>query len=100
IGNVVCTMKNATLVGYKLLLVQPIDRRGRDRGRAFVAIDAVGAGAGGRFTGAVAARPASPSCPVRLRPRPLLSALWTPSTSQKLASEARRLAPRAVRGLE
>src|SRR5437879_9819374 len=46
IGNVVCTMKNATLVGYKLLLVQPIDRRGRDRGRAFVAIDAVGAGAG------------------------------------------------------
>ena len=46
IGNVVCTMKNASLVGRKLLLVQPIDRHGRDKGRAFVAIDAVGAGAG------------------------------------------------------
>lgn len=46
IGNVVCTIKSATLVGHKLLLVQPIDRHGRDRGRAFVAIDAVGAGAG------------------------------------------------------
>ncbi len=46
IGNVVCTMKNATLVGHKLLIVQPIDRLGRDRGRPFVAVDAVGAGAG------------------------------------------------------
>ncbi len=46
IGNVVCTMKNASLTGHKLLLVQPIDRRGRDHGRPFVAVDAVGAGAG------------------------------------------------------
>ncbi len=46
IGNVVCTMKNATLEGKKLLLVQPIDRRGRDKGRPLVAVDAVGAGAG------------------------------------------------------
>jgi len=46
IGNVVCTMKNATLEGRKLLLVQPVDRHGRDKGRAFVAVDAVGAGAG------------------------------------------------------
>lgn len=46
IGNVVCTAKNESLVGRKLLLVQPVDRLGRDRGRAFVAIDAVGAGAG------------------------------------------------------
>lgn len=46
IGNVVCTMKNASLTGHKLLLVQPVDRRGRDLGRAFVAVDAVGAGAG------------------------------------------------------
>lgn len=46
IGNVVCTMKNASLEGRKLLIVQPIDRHGRDRGRAFVAIDSVGAGAG------------------------------------------------------
>ena len=46
IGNVVCTIKNAMLEGKKLLLVQPIDRHGRDKGRALVAIDAVGAGAG------------------------------------------------------
>ena len=46
IGNVVCTIKNPGLEGKKLLLVQPIDRHGRDKGRALVAIDAVGAGAG------------------------------------------------------
>jgi len=46
IGNVVCTIKSATLEGKKLLLVQPIDRRGRDKGRPFVAVDSVGAGAG------------------------------------------------------
>ena len=46
IGNVVCTTKNASLVGHKLLLVQPIDKNGRDKGRAFVAVDSVGAGAG------------------------------------------------------
>jgi ethanolamine utilization protein EutN len=46
IGNVVCTMKNASLVGHKLLLVQPIDRHRRDKGRPFVAVDSVGAGAG------------------------------------------------------
>ena len=46
VGNVVCTIKNSTLEGKKLLLVQPIDRHGRDKGRVFVAVDAVGAGAG------------------------------------------------------
>ena len=46
IGNVVCTVKNAGLTGHKLLIVQPIDRHGRDRGKAFVAVDSVGAGAG------------------------------------------------------
>ncbi len=46
IGNVVCTAKNPSLVGHKLLLVQPIDRHGRDRGKVFVAVDSVGAGAG------------------------------------------------------
>lgn len=46
IGNVVATMKNASLEGQRLLIVQPIDRNGRDRGKAFVALDSVGAGAG------------------------------------------------------
>jgi microcompartment protein CcmK/EutM len=46
IGNVVCTMKNASLEGRTLLLVQPIDRHGKDRGKPLVAVDSVGAGAG------------------------------------------------------
>ena len=46
IGNVVCTMKNASLEGRTLLLVQPIDRYGKDRGKPLVAVDSVGAGAG------------------------------------------------------
>lgn len=46
IGNVVATVKNASLEGKKLLLVQPLDRQGRDKGRPLVALDSVGAGAG------------------------------------------------------
>jgi ethanolamine utilization protein EutN len=46
IGNVVCTAKDPSLAGKKLLLVQPVDRHGRDKGRALVAVDSVGAGAG------------------------------------------------------
>ena len=46
IGNVVCTMKDLSLVGQKLMIVQPLDRQGRDSGRAVVALDAVGAGTG------------------------------------------------------
>ena len=46
IGNVVCTMKDAALAGHKLLIVQPLDRNGLDKGRPIVALDSVGAGAG------------------------------------------------------
>jgi len=46
IGNVVSTAKDPSLQGKKLLLVQPVDRNGRDKGRVFVAVDSVGAGAG------------------------------------------------------
>jgi len=46
IGHVVCTMKNPSLEGKKLLLVQPVDVEGRLKGKPFVAVDAVGAGAG------------------------------------------------------
>jgi ethanolamine utilization protein EutN len=46
IGNVVCTVKNPTLNGQKLLVVQPIDRNGREKGKPLVAVDAVGAGVG------------------------------------------------------
>ena len=46
IGNVVCTIKNPSLTGQRLLIVQPLDRHGRDKGRPIVALDSVGAGAG------------------------------------------------------
>lgn len=46
IGNVVATMKNASLLGQRFLIVQPLDRRGRDKGKPLVALDSVGAGAG------------------------------------------------------
>lgn len=46
IGNVVSSMKNETLRGQRLLIVQPIDRHGRDKGKPLVALDSVGAGAG------------------------------------------------------
>jgi microcompartment protein CcmK/EutM len=39
-------MKDPALVGQKLLIVQPLDRKGRGNGRPIVALDAVGAGAG------------------------------------------------------
>lgn len=46
IGNVICTMKDPALIGQKFLIVQPLDRKGRDRGRPVIALDAVGVGAG------------------------------------------------------
>jgi len=46
IGRVVATMKNESLAGQRLLLVQPVDREGRAKGKALVALDSVGAGAG------------------------------------------------------
>jgi ethanolamine utilization protein EutN len=46
IGNVVATMKDPSLTGQRLLLVQPVDRNGRDKGKVLVALDSVGAGAG------------------------------------------------------
>ena len=45
IGNVVCTIKTPSLDGLKLLIVQPLDRNGRDKGRPIIALDSVGAGA-------------------------------------------------------
>lgn len=46
IGNVICTVKTPSLDGKKLLIIQPLDRRMRNRGRPVVALDSVGAGAG------------------------------------------------------
>jgi ethanolamine utilization protein EutN len=46
VGNVVSTVKNRKLEGAKLLLVQPLDLDGADRGTAVLAIDSVDAGIG------------------------------------------------------
>ncbi len=46
VGNVVATVKNASLNGKKILIVQPIDKRGKDQGAKVLALDSVGAGAG------------------------------------------------------
>jgi microcompartment protein CcmK/EutM len=46
IGNVVLSMKNETLDGVKLLLVQPLSSSREPVGRTIVAADSVGAGVG------------------------------------------------------
>jgi len=46
IGNVVSTIKNATLEGRKLMVIQVLDGNLRQVGKPLVAIDSVGAGAG------------------------------------------------------
>ena len=46
IGNVVSTMKDRSLHGRKLLVLQPLTPAGAPAGRALVAVDSAGAGAG------------------------------------------------------
>jgi ethanolamine utilization protein EutN len=48
IGEVVATQKHASHEGCKVLVVQPLNLDGTDRGDALVALDAVGAGVGDR----------------------------------------------------
>lgn len=48
VGDITSTIKHPTHEGRKLLLVQPMELDGRDRGVAVVAIDSVGAGIGDR----------------------------------------------------
>jgi ethanolamine utilization protein EutN len=45
-GTVVSTAKDPSLAGKKLLVLQPIDGDGNDRGAKLIAVDSVGAGAG------------------------------------------------------
>src|SRR5262249_34455917 len=45
IGNVVSTVKNATLEGRKLMVIQALDGDLRPVGKPLVAVDGVGAGA-------------------------------------------------------
>ena len=46
IGDVVITRKDENLSAVTLLVLQPIDPRGKAFGRTLVAVDAVGAGVG------------------------------------------------------
>jgi ethanolamine utilization protein EutN len=48
LGEVVATQKHASHEGCKLLMVQPVNLDGSDRGDAVVAVDAVDAGPGDR----------------------------------------------------
>lgn len=58
IGRVVATQKDSSLIGIKLLLVQPTDWQKNNDGDPLVAIDTVGAGAG-EFIFYVSAREAA-----------------------------------------
>ena len=46
IGTVVCTVKNPSLDGRKLLIVQTLDADLKPKGNPMIALDAVGAGVG------------------------------------------------------
>ena len=46
VGTVVATRKDETLVGFKLLVAQPLDLHMRPEGAARVMVDTVGAGVG------------------------------------------------------
>jgi ethanolamine utilization protein EutN len=45
-GSIVATVKHATHVGHKLMIVQPVDEAAHDSGEVFIAIDLVQAGPG------------------------------------------------------
>ena len=63
IGTVVATTRAPGLDGIKLLIVQPLDQRGRDAGKAVVAADAVAMAGPGELVYVVAAREASQALP-------------------------------------
>jgi ethanolamine utilization protein EutN len=48
VGNVAASHKNEKLSGAKLLLVQPLELDGKDRGVPVLAVDGVDAGVGDR----------------------------------------------------
>lgn len=46
IGQVISTLKLPVFVGYKILMVKPVDDRGEIQGGVFLALDTVQAGVG------------------------------------------------------
>ena len=63
IGTVVATERCPGLQGIKLLIVRPVDRRGRDAGRPVVAADAVAMAGPGELVYVVGAREAAQALP-------------------------------------
>jgi ethanolamine utilization protein EutN len=63
IGTVVATERYGGLKGIKLLIVQPVDRRGREAGRPVVAADAVAMAGPGELVYVVGAREAAQALP-------------------------------------
>jgi ethanolamine utilization protein EutN len=45
-GNVVASAKHSSFIGHRVLIVQPIETDGKDKGDSFLACDSVQAGAG------------------------------------------------------
>lgn len=46
VGTVICTRKNANLVGSKFMIVDPMEKMGAGTAERIVAVDNVGAGIG------------------------------------------------------
>ena len=63
IGTVVATTRTPGLEGIKLLIVQPLDKRGGKLGRPVVAADAVAMAGPGELVYVVAAREAAQALP-------------------------------------
>ncbi len=63
VGTVVATIKTPGLEGIRLLIVQPLDRRGRPTGGTVVAADAVHMAGPGELVYVVAAREAAEAMP-------------------------------------
>jgi microcompartment protein CcmK/EutM len=46
VGNLVATVKDSALAGKKILILKHVNEHGAASGRAFIALDSIGAGAG------------------------------------------------------
>jgi len=68
IGTVVATTKYEGLEGVKLLVVQPLDRHGNDRGSPAVAADATAQAGPGHVVFVVGSREAAQAMPERFVP--------------------------------
>ena len=68
IGKVVATEKAAGLGGVRFLIVQPLDKQGRDRGQPLVAADAVAMAGPGETVYYVSSREAAEALEERFVP--------------------------------